>query len=71
MKWLPQTIYQRKLGVIKGPSSTLTLNEVMEETERHTIINYLEVMNGNKSKTAKALGISRTTLYEKMKKYGL
>ena len=55
----------------KGPSSTLTLNEVMEETERHTIINYLEVMNGNKSETAKALGISRTTLYEKMKKYGL
>ena len=55
----------------KGPSSTLTLNEVMEEAERHTIINYLEVMNGNKSETAKALGISRTTLYEKMKKYGL
>ena len=55
----------------KGPSSTLTLNEVMEEAERHTIINYLEVLNGNKSGTAKALGISRTTLYEKMKKYGL
>jgi len=46
-------------------------HEVMEEAERHTIINYLEVMNGNKSETAKALGISRTTLYEKMKKYGL
>ena len=43
----------------------------MEETERHTIINYLEVMNGNKSETAKVLGISRTTLYEKMNKYGL
>ena len=55
----------------KSPSSTLTLNEVMEETERHTIINYLELMNGNKSETAKVLGISRTTLYEKMNKYGL
>ena len=55
----------------KRPSSTLTLNEVMEETERHTIINYLEIMNGNKSETAKVLGISRTTLYEKMNKYGL
>ena len=38
----------------KGPSSTLTLNEVMEETERHTIINYLEVMNGNKSGDGKS-----------------
>jgi PAS domain S-box-containing protein len=55
----------------KGSSSTLTLSEVMEETERNTIINYLEVMNGNKSETAKVLGISRTTLYEKMNKYGL
>ena len=55
----------------KSPSSTLTLNEVIEETERHTIINYLELMNGNKSETARVLGISRTTLYEKMNKYGL
>ena len=55
----------------KRPSSALTLNEVMEETERQTIINYLAIMNGNKSGTAKMLGISRTTLYEKMNKYGL
>ena len=55
----------------KGTSSNLTLAEVIEETERHTIINYLELMNGNKSETAKLLGISRTTLYEKMNKYGL
>jgi PAS domain S-box-containing protein len=55
----------------KNPSSSLTLNKVIEETERHTIINYLERMNGNKSETARVLGISRTTLYEKMNKYGL
>jgi PAS domain S-box-containing protein len=55
----------------KRPSSALTLNEVMEETERQTIISYLAIMNGNKSGTAKMLGISRTTLYEKMNKYGL
>lgn len=55
----------------KIPSSTLTLEEVMEETERNTILNYLEIMNGNKTETAKVLGISRTTLYEKMNKYGL
>jgi transcriptional regulator with PAS, ATPase and Fis domain len=71
MKMITSDHLPEEISGYKGPSSTLTLNEVMEETERHTIINYLEVMNGNKSETAKALGISRTTLYEKMKKYGL
>ena len=41
--------------VIKGHHQLFTLNEVMEETERNTIINYLEIMNGKKSETAKFL----------------
>jgi transcriptional regulator with PAS, ATPase and Fis domain len=48
-----------------------SLAEVMEETERNTIFNCLRMMNGNKSETAKLLGISRTSLYEKMNKYEL
>ncbi|MGW6299600.1 sigma-54 interaction domain-containing protein [Peribacillus butanolivorans] len=48
-----------------------TLAEVMEETERATIFSSLEMTSGNKSETAKRLGVSRTTLYEKMNKYGL
>jgi PAS domain S-box-containing protein len=48
-----------------------SLAEVMEETERNTILSCLEITKGNKSETAKQLGISRTTLYEKMNKYGL
>lgn len=48
-----------------------SLAEVMEETERNTILACLEITKGNKSETAKQLGISRTTLYEKMNKYGL
>lgn len=47
------------------------LTEVMEETERSIILNCLRMMNGNKSETAKQLGISRTSLYEKMDKYRL
>lgn len=47
------------------------LAEVMEETERSTILDCLRMMNGNKSETAKQLGISRTSLYEKMSKYKL
>ncbi|MGE6257678.1 helix-turn-helix domain-containing protein [Heyndrickxia sporothermodurans] len=59
---------------ITGYTETATvrsLAEVMEETERNTILASLEATKGNKSETAKQLGISRTTLYEKMNKYGL
>ncbi|WP_394238037.1 sigma-54 interaction domain-containing protein [Niallia oryzisoli] len=48
-----------------------SLAEMMDEAERKVIIDCLETMNGNKSKAAQQLGISRTTLYEKMNKYGL
>ena len=47
------------------------LAEVIEETERNTILSCLRMMDGNKSETAKRLGISRTSLYEKMNKYNL
>lgn len=47
------------------------LAEVIEETERRTIFACLNMLDGNKSETAKRLGISRTSLYEKMNKYNL
>jgi transcriptional regulator with PAS, ATPase and Fis domain len=47
------------------------LSEVINETERNTIVDCLRTLNGNKSETAKHLGISRTSLYEKMNKYNL
>ena len=47
------------------------LAKVIEETERSTIFTCLSMMDGNKSETAKHLGISRTSLYEKMNKYDL
>lgn len=47
------------------------LAEVIEETECNTILSCLRMMDGNKSETAKRLGISRTSLYEKMNKYNL
>lgn len=39
--------------------------------ERETIEKVLEIFNGNISKAAKSLGISRSTLYTKIKTYGL
>ncbi|WP_138420382.1 sigma-54-dependent Fis family transcriptional regulator [Aquibacillus sediminis] len=41
------------------------------DKERQLIQHVLKQVNGNKSKAAKQLGIHRTTLYQKMKKYHL
>ncbi|MDF2655859.1 MAG: transcriptional regulator [Bacillota bacterium] len=48
-----------------------SLKEIMDETERLAIINALHSHNGQKTKAARALDISRTSLYEKMQKYGI
>ncbi|MBA9029142.1 sigma-54 interaction domain-containing protein [Peribacillus huizhouensis] len=55
----------------KEITSIRSLAEVVEDMECNTILACLRMTQGNKSETAKQLGVSRTTLYEKMKKYGL
>jgi two-component system NtrC family response regulator len=52
-------------------TSTSTLKEAKEALEREILANALRENNGNVSKTAKALGISRPTLYDLMSRYGL
>ena len=41
------------------------------EMEKKQIIRALEQANGNRSLAALLLGIGRTTLYNKMKEYGI
>jgi len=43
----------------------------MEDVEKKTILEALDNNEGNQSLAAKALGIGRTTLYRKMKKYDI
>ena len=43
----------------------------LDETEKNQIRSVLLEADGNKSTAAKMLGISRSTLYQKMKRYGL
>lgn len=43
----------------------------LEDSERRTILQTLEATSYNKSKTASLLSISRSTLYQKIKKYGI
>jgi two-component system response regulator HydG len=42
----------------------------LEEVEKATILRTLEAAGGNKSETARRLGITRKTLHQKLKKYG-
>ena len=43
----------------------------LEEVERKTIIRTLAAAGGNKSEAARRLGITRRTLHQKLKKYGM
>lgn len=48
-----------------------SLEEILCNAERQAIVDALMIEKGNKSKAAKLLNISRTSLYEKMTKYSI
>ncbi|HIC98432.1 MAG TPA: hypothetical protein EYP08_01895 [Pyrodictiaceae archaeon] len=47
------------------------LGESLSKVEKKVILDALRGHNWSKVKTAKSLGISRSTLYRKLKKYGI
>jgi DNA-binding NtrC family response regulator len=49
----------------------LSLKRALEIPEREIILRTLRGCGWNRQETARALGINRTTLYNKMRKYGL
>ena len=53
------------------PVNIRPLKEALEEPEKRIIIQALQALNWNRQETARVLDINRTTLYKKMKKYGL
>jgi two-component system response regulator HydG len=53
------------------PMNIRPLKEALEEPEKRIIIQALQAFNWNRQETARVLDINRTTLYKKMKKYGL
>jgi len=62
---LPEEIKDHK--IIQKNDFASSLIEETERTERQMILKRLEDFQGNKSKTAEALGIPRSTLYYKLK----
>ncbi len=49
----------------------LNLRQVRDEAEKHAVLRALGRVNGNLSKAADLLGVSRPTLYELMHRFGL
>ena len=49
----------------------MNLKDILEDTERTTILRAISKHNGVKTNVANELGISRTSLYEKMVKYNI
>ncbi|WP_033962369.1 sigma-54-dependent transcriptional regulator [Psychroserpens jangbogonensis] len=57
---------------IESYSETTQVKDLKLDTvEKNTILKVLEKNNGNISKSAKELGITRTSLYRRLNKYGL
>jgi DNA-binding NtrC family response regulator len=55
-----------------GPTfSPMPLHKALQEPEKQFILAALEANNWNRQKTAEQLDINRTTLYKKIKQYGL
>jgi transcriptional regulator of acetoin/glycerol metabolism len=57
---------------IESYSETTLLEDLKLDTvEKNTILKVIEKNNGNISKSAKELGITRTSLYRRLNRYGL
>jgi len=70
---IPSKIIEEPVQQNAIPTSIQTPVEdsSLQEMEKRHILKVLEKYNGNKSKTARILNISRSTLREKLKQYGI
>ena len=59
------------LSAAEPDASMLNLRQVRDEAERHAVLRVLARVNGNLSKAAELLGVSRPTLYDLMDRFGL
>ncbi len=65
--------YLRVGRAIRKPSARRSIRplQVSDDEERDKIISALQQHNGHRAKTARALGMDRTTLWRKIKNYGI
>jgi DNA-binding NtrC family response regulator len=58
-------------GALAEPGAALGLRERVEAYERGLVVEALRGAGGNRSEAARRLGISRVTLHDKLRKWGL
>lgn len=63
---LPPQVLYRSLASPSGQHTTL-----LRELERQAVLNALEMTAGHRARAARLLGIAKTTIYRKLKEYGL
>jgi DNA-binding NtrC family response regulator len=64
--------YLRETGsAASAPPKDLTLDEALAHAEKHILIETLERFKWNRKMCAQALGVSRTTLFNKMRRFDL
>jgi DNA-binding NtrC family response regulator len=64
--------YLRDSGLVAGaPARDLTLDEALAYAEKHVLLETLERFKWNRKMCAQVLGISRTTLFNKMRRFDL
>jgi len=74
---LPPAVRKHKESISSGDEMDLdyepaaSTNTDLEELERETIQRVFEQVNGDKARARKMLGISRATLYRKLKRYNI
>jgi two-component system NtrC family response regulator len=65
------TVSGADLGLVHAPSEALNLREVREAAEREAVLRALGRANGNLTRAAEMLGVSRPTLYDLIHRFGL
>jgi transcriptional regulator of acetoin/glycerol metabolism len=66
---IPFNLYRNR--VASAASDKHSLKQAQHRAEKDAIIHALAVMNKNKSRAAEFLGIHRTLLYKKMRKFNI
>jgi transcriptional regulator with PAS, ATPase and Fis domain len=70
-KHLPDYVHSRPSAITASAPVLPRPDHRDAYAEREKIKHLLEINNGNRTRTATALGVDRTTLWRKMKRYGI
>ncbi|MBE3070313.1 MAG: sigma-54-dependent Fis family transcriptional regulator, partial [Planctomycetes bacterium] len=68
---LPDEVRLPQAAGAGGNGRILPLKRALEGPEKEIILRALRTFQGSRQATSEALGIDRTTLYKKMKRYGI